>query len=145
MQLIETRQALAGGAAALVGRALIASLFVVSAFGKMAAPDATRGYIAAFGLPLPGAVYVGTIGFELAASLLLLLGWHTRVAAALLLAFTLATAFIFHTQFGNQNELVHFLKNLAIAGGLLHVVLHGGGSWSLDSQEPAARAMVAAR
>lgn len=145
MQMPETKQDTAGRVAALMGRVLIASLFLISAVGKLTASEATQGYIAAFGLPMPELVYVGTVGFELASAVLLILGWHTRAVAGLLLLFTLVTAAVFHAQFGNQNEIVHFLKNLAIAGGLLHVTLLGGGAWSVDGRAAVDNRLVPVR
>ena len=121
------------GIGSLVGRVLLAAIFLVSAFGKLAAPGPTQGYIASVGLPLPLLSYVGAIAVEFGGGLLLLLGYRTRVAAIVLALFSLVSALVFHHALGDQNQLFHFLKNLAMAGGLLQVAVFGAGRISLDN------------
>jgi putative oxidoreductase len=120
--------------AALVGRIGLASLFLISGFGKLAAPAATKAYIASSGLPFPDLAYLGALVVEIGFSLVLIAGWRTRTVAGLMALFAVATALAFHHQFSDQNQLIHFLKNLAIAGGLLQVVAFGGGALSLDNR-----------
>ena len=118
-------------AAALAGRLLLAALFLHEAFSKLAAYSAASAYMRAFGIPaelLPFA-----IALELGCGLLILCGYHTRVAALLLAGFCVATAVLFHTKFGDRNQLLHFEKDFAIAGGLLVLFAHGGGAWALDA------------
>jgi putative oxidoreductase len=67
-------------------------------------------------------------------SLALIVGYQTRVAAALLAAFSIAAAFAFHNHFADQNQFIHFFKNVAMAGGLLQVVAFGAGRFSLDAR-----------
>lgn len=117
---------------AAVGRLLIALIFIASGLGKIAAPGATQGYIAAVGLPLPMLSYLIAVLVELAGGILILIGYQVRLTGLVLAAFTLATAVIFHTNFADQNQMIHFLKNVAIAGGLLQVAAFGAGSFSLD-------------
>ena len=117
---------------ALVGRILLAVLFLMSGLGKLAAPAATQGYIAAVGLPLPVAAYVGATGVEIIGGLLLIAGLQTRLVAAGLAVFTLLTAVFFHNNFADQNQMIHFMKNIAIMGGLLQVAVFGAGGFSLD-------------
>ncbi|GGF42158.1 LysR family transcriptional regulator [Aliidongia dinghuensis] len=117
---------------ALVGRILLAVLFLMSGLGKLAAPAATQGYIAAVGLPLPVAAYVGATGVEIIGGLLLIAGLQTRLVAAGLAVFTLLTAVFFHNNFADQNQMIHFMKNVAIMGGLLQVAVFGAGGFSLD-------------
>src|SRR5207253_847279 len=100
----------------------LATIFLVSAFGKLAAPGPTQGYIASAGLPLPLLSYVAGVVIELGGGLMLLIGYRTRLAATLLAAFSVISAIVFHHALGDQNQLFHFLKNLAMAGGLLQVV-----------------------
>jgi putative oxidoreductase len=121
-------------AIAAAGRLLLAILFLLSGMSKLAAPAATIGYIASAGLPFPFLGYVVALAVELGCSLLLLAGFHARVAAAVMAAFTIAAALIFHSNFAEQNELVHVLKNIALAGGLLQVVAFGAGAFSLDAR-----------
>src|SRR5260221_1235568 len=118
-------------AAALAGRLLLAALFLHEAFGKLAAYSAALGYMRAFGVP--GELLPLAIAVELGGGLLILCGYHTRVAALLLAGFCLATAVLFHTKFGDRNQLLHFEKDLAIAGGLLVLFAYGGGAWAPDA------------
>lgn len=118
---------------AAAGRVLVAALFLISGVGKMAAPAATKAYIAAAGLPAPDAGYVLALVVEVGFALALIAGFRTRVVALLMAAFTLVTALFFHAHFADQNQAIHFLKNVAIAGGLLQVVAFGGGAFSADA------------
>ncbi|MBB3102958.1 DoxX family protein [Azomonas macrocytogenes] len=114
------------------GRALLSSLFLVSGFAKVTAPDATLGYIGSTGMPFPTLALIAALVIELGFASALLVGYRTRFVAAVMAGFSLATALVFHNQLGDQNQLIHFLKNLAIAGGLLQLAIHGGGALSLD-------------
>jgi putative oxidoreductase len=117
---------------AAAARVLLAALFIVSGIQKLFVPDMIEGYIASVGLPFPSLVYVLTIAIEVGAGGLLLVGFRTRLMAWVLAAFTVAAALIFHRALGDPNQFVHFAKNLAIAGGLLHVAAFGAGAVSLD-------------
>jgi putative oxidoreductase len=118
----------------LVGRILLAAIFVLSGVGKIFAPEATQGYIAHAGLPFPQLAFVVAVALEIGGGLLLAVGYKTRIAAIVLAVFSVATALIFHNAVGDQNEFIHLLKNLAIAGGLLQVVAFGAGALSLDAR-----------
>jgi putative oxidoreductase len=119
----------------LVGRILLAAIFIISGLGKIAAPEATQGYIASVGLPAPLLGYLAAIVIELGGGVLLLAGYRTRVAAAGLAVFSVVSALLFHNALGDQNQLIHFLKNLAMAGGLIQVVAFGAGAYSIDNQK----------
>jgi putative oxidoreductase len=119
---------------AAAGRLLLAILFLLSGLSKLAAPAATIGYIASAGLPFPVLGYGIALAVELGGGLLLLTGFRARIAAAIMAAFTIAAAVAFHSNFADQNEMIHFLKNVALAGGLLQVVAFGGGPFSLDAR-----------
>jgi putative oxidoreductase len=125
-----------GSTAALVGRTLLSAIFLISGLGKLAAPAATIGYIASAGIPFPQIGLAIAIGTELLGGLALVAGFHTRAVAGLLGVFCLATALLFHTHFGDQNQFIHFFKNIAMAGGMLQVVAFGGGRFSLDARRP---------
>ena len=117
---------------ALTGRILIGVLFLMSGLAKLAAPAATQGYIASVGLPLPVASYAVAVAVEVLGSSLLIAGFRTRWVAAGMAVFALATALTFHNHFADQNQMIHFMKNIAIMGGLLQVVALGGGWFSVD-------------
>ena len=118
-------------AAALLGRLLIAALFLHEAWAKLTGYSAAVAYAEAFGVP--GALIPIAIAVETGCALLILLGYHARAAALLLAGFCMATAILFHTKLGNRNELLHFEKDLAIAGGLLVLFARGAGAWALDT------------
>jgi len=118
----------------LVGRILIAAIFLLSGLSKLTAPTATIGYIASAGLPAPTLAYGVALATELGGGLLLVLGYRTRLVAAALAVFAIATALGFHHDFADQNQFTHFFKNLAMAGGLLQVVAFGGGALSVDAR-----------
>jgi putative oxidoreductase len=82
---------------------------------------------------VPGQLLPLAIALELGCGLLILCGYHTRIAALLLAGFCLATAVLFHSKFGDRNQLLHFEKDWAVAGGLLVLFAHGGGAWALDA------------
>ena len=117
-----------------LGRLFLALLFLLSGVSKLGSAAATTGYIASAGLPLPGVAYVLTVIVEIGGGLLLLVGLQARLAAAVLAVFTLAAAIFFHHDFADQNQMIHFLKNVAITGGLLQVAAWGAGQWSLDAR-----------
>jgi len=131
---MSTSETTAQSALPLIGRILLASIFILSGLSKLAAPAATQGYIASAGLPAPLLAYIAAIVVEAGGGLLLLVGYRTRLAAGVLAAFTLVAAVVFHHAFGDQNQFIHFFKNLAMVGGLLQVVAFGAGSFSLDNR-----------
>ena len=122
------------GVVPFVGRILVAAIFILSGLGKIGAPAATQGYIAAMGLPAPLLAYIGAIVVELGGGLLLLAGYRTRLVAAALALFSIVTAFVFHHALADQNQMIHFLKNFAMAGGLLQFVAYGAGRISVDGR-----------
>ncbi|MDM0065281.1 DoxX family protein [Variovorax sp. J31P207] len=119
---------------AAVGRLLLAALFLVSGLSKLGAAAVTTGYIASVGLPLSGVVYAITLVVEIGGGLLLLIGLQARPVAVLLALFSIVAAILFHSNFADQNQAIHFMKNLAIAGGLLQVAVAGAGRLSLDER-----------
>jgi putative oxidoreductase len=121
---------------AALGRVLLAFLFLMSGVSKLGAPAATMAYIASAGLPSAGVVYALALVVEIGAGLLLLIGFQARLAAGVLALFTIAAAFLFHNNFTDQNQIIHFLKNFAIAGGLLQIAAAGAGRLSLDGRRP---------
>ena len=122
---------------AAFGRVLIAAIFLYSGFGKIMAPEGTQAYIASAGLPLPIAGYVLAIIVEVGGGLLLLIGYQTRLVALIIALYSIVAALAFHSQFADQNQLIHFMKNFCIAGGLLQIVAFGAGSMSVDARRAA--------
>ena len=118
----------------LVGRALLAAIFLISGVGKLFDPAGTIGYINAVGLPLAEVGYALAVIVEIGGGMLLIAGYRTRIAALSLAALTILAAIFFHDDYADQNQLIHFLKNLAIAGGLLQVVFPGAGRVSVDAR-----------
>ena len=117
----------------------MAAIFIMSGIGNISAPAATMGYISAMGLPFPAVALAGAIGIEVIGGLLLVLGLYTRPVALALAAFSIVTGLVFHNAIGDQNQMIHLMKNLAMAGGLLQVAAFGAGSLSLDARRaPAA-------
>lgn len=114
----------------LAGRVLLALIFVVAGLGKIGGYAGTQGYMESVGVP--GALLPLVIATELGGGLLLAAGLFTRWVAAALAGFTVIAALIFHFDFADQIQSIMFMKNLAIAGGLLLVFRHGAGAWSLD-------------
>ena len=109
----------------LLSRIALSAVFVLSGAGKLAAPAATLDLIASAGLPFVWLAYAGSVLVELVGGSALIVGYRTRSVALVLAVFSLATAIVFHSNFADQNQLVHFLKNIAMFGGLLHVVALG--------------------
>jgi putative oxidoreductase len=120
-----------------LGRIFLALLFVVSGIGKITGYAGTAAVMASKGLPLVDILLPLTIAVELGGGLLLALGWKARWAAAALFLFLIPTTLIFHQFWGIDPKLVqmqkiHFLKNVAIMGGMLLVLAIGAGAWSVD-------------
>ncbi|WP_294122872.1 DoxX family protein [Sphingomonas sp.] len=118
----------------LVGRILIAAIFLLSGASKLADPAGTIGYIASAGLPLPQLGFVAAAAVETLGGLALVVGYRTRIVALVLAIFSLAAALAFHSALADQNQFIHFFKNIAMAGGLLQVTAFGGGRYSLDAR-----------
>jgi putative oxidoreductase len=113
---------------ALVGRVLLASLFLYAGYGKLMDSAGTKAYIAASGLPVPSAAYVVALVIEILLPLLLIAGWKARPVAAVMAAFTVVTALVFHA---DASQAIQFYKNMAITGGLLQVVAFGSGAYTI--------------
>jgi putative oxidoreductase len=117
-----------------IGRVMIGLPFAMSGLGKLAAYGATTAMISAAGLPVPPLAFLAAVAIELGGGLLLVAGYQTRYVAGVLAVFALATAVSFHSNFADQNQMIHFLKNVMMAGGLLQIVAFGAGALSVDSR-----------
>jgi putative oxidoreductase len=118
--------------ALLVGRLFYSSLFVLFGYFKLMAYSGTVTYMAAKGLPAPSLFAVLAVVFELGGGILMLVGYQTRLVALALALYTLVAALIAHTNFADTNQLIHFMKNMAIVGGSLAFFASGAGAYSLD-------------
>jgi putative oxidoreductase len=125
--------------AALVGRILLALIFITSGFGKVTGFDGTVGYIASKGLPLAQIAAIIAIVAELGGGLMLAVGFKARWAALALAIFTLATGLLFH-DFWNADaaakmgQTINFWKNISMTGGMLMAFAFGPGAFSVDKK-----------
>jgi putative oxidoreductase len=114
----------------LAGRSLLSVLFLLSGVGKIGAYAATAAYMSSVGVP--SVLLPVVIATEVVGATAIILGWRTRIVAALLAGFSLLAALVFHINFADQIEMIMFLKNVSIAGGFLLLVANGAGPLSLD-------------
>lgn len=125
-------------ATALAGRILLALIFVLSGFNKIGGFEGTVGYMTSKGLPFASVLLVLTIAMELGGGLLLVVGWKARWVALAFFLWLIPVTLVFHTASSNpgeaQNQMIHFLKNVSIMGGMLQLVAFGPGAWSLDGR-----------
>ncbi len=115
----------------LIGRLLIAQIFLLAGISKIGGYAATAGYMDAMGVS--SAMLPGVIALEIGGALALIVGWQIRWAAAALAAFTVLAAALFHSNLGDQVQMLMFTKNIAIAGGLLILSANGAGTLSVDN------------
>ncbi len=120
----------------LAGRILLALIFLMAGLNKIGGYAGTQAYMESAGVP--GALLPLVILVEVGGALALIIGWQTRLAAWALAGFTLLAGLLFHNDFGNQMQLIMFMKNLAITGGLLILAANGAGAFSLDARRGAA-------
>jgi len=117
-----------------VGRLLIGGIFLLSGLSKLPAYVGITGAISAAGLPFAPLGFAVALSVEIGLGVLLLIGYRVRPVALGLVIWCLGTAILFHHNFADQNTMIHFLKNLLIAGGLLQIVHFGAGAVSLDAR-----------
>lgn len=127
----------------LIGRLLIAALFLPAGIGKLTGFSGTVGYISSVGLPLPEVAAALALIVEIVGGLALIAGFGTRLAALALALFTLVASFFFHNYWGvaAEQQFVQqllFYKNIAVAGGLFTLAAFGAGAWSVDARRAAA-------
>lgn len=117
----------------LAGRILLALIFVISGFGKLMNPAGTAGYMQAMGVPT--LLLWPTIALELLGGIAIVIGFQTRLVAFALAGFSIVSALIFHSNFGDQMQMIMFLKNLAMAGGFLLLASSGATGLSVDTRK----------
>ena len=116
----------------LTGRVLISAIFIMAGINKISGYAGTQGYMESMGVP--GELLPLVIRLEVGGGLAVLLGWRTRIAAFLLAGFTVLSALIFHANLGDQMQFILFMKNLAMAGGLMFLVAGRRHDWSIDAR-----------
>ena len=116
----------------LLARILISTLFFTNGIFKIMNYDGTVSWME--GYTIPGILIIPAIILEILGPILIILGYQTKITAAFLSLFCLATAIIFHNDFSNQMQLTSFLKNIALAGGFLLLVINGSKKFSLDNK-----------
>ena len=126
----------------LMGRILLAALFLPAGLSKLSGFEGTVGYIASVGLPFASVAAAAAIAVEILGSVALLVGFQTRMAAAVLAVFTIVASFFFHAFWAAAPEQAFmqqllFFKNVGVIGGLLLLVSSGAGAWSLDAKKEA--------
>ena len=116
----------------LIGRILISALFFINGMFKISNYEGTIGWMESFGIP--GMFIVPAIILEIAGPVLIVIGYKTKFAAGLLSLFCITTAFIFHNDFSDQMQLTSFLKNIALAGGFLFILVNGTRDLSIEKK-----------
>ena len=114
----------------LFGRVLLGHIFLLAGINKISGYEGTAGYMEAMGVP--GMLLPLVIILEIAGGLALIVGYKTKLAAVALAGFTALAAILFHADFGDQTQMILFMKNWTIVGGLLLAYVHGAGEFSLD-------------
>ena len=121
----------------LLSRLLISMIFIMSGLGKIFDPASTMGYMKSVGMPAVGFFLVMAIIFEMAGGISVLIGYKAKWGALALIIFLIPTTLIFHRHLSDQIQMIMFMKNLAILGALIAVMVNGPGSMSLDTKETA--------
>ena len=117
----------------LIGRVFISALFLISAYNKIFNLESSMGWMEGFGVP--SFFIFPAIAIEIILPLLVIVGYHARLAAGVLAIFCLITAFLFHFDFSDQSQFVSFLKNIGLAGGFLFIVANGTKDWAIDREK----------
>lgn len=106
----------------------------MAGINKVGNPSGTQAYMASYGMPLTGLFLIGAIAIEILGSLSLIVGYYAKVGAWALIIFMIPTTLIFHTNFADQNQVIHFMKNIAMTGGLLYIATYGADAFSIDAR-----------
>jgi putative oxidoreductase len=119
-------------ALALLGRVLMSAIFIQGGWGKLTHLAGTATYIGSHDLPLPYIAAIVAVVVELGGGLAVLIGLRTRIVAVVLALWCIATAMIAHYHPGDANQMIHFMKNVCMAGGFLILAAWGAGALSVD-------------
>ena len=121
-------------AAAFLGRLLLSVIFVLSGFQKLTEFSGTVAFMGSEGLPFPLLAAIVAILVECVGAMLLIVGYQTRLTGIVLALWCIATALVAHRNFANPDQMINFLKNVAMAGGFLQLAAFGAGAFSLDAR-----------
>lgn len=116
----------------LIARIFLGQIFLIAGIGKISAYQGTAGYMEAMGVP--GGLLPLVIALEVLGGLAIIAGWQTKWTAMALAAFTIIAALIFHNNFADQIQMILFMKNIAMTGGLMLLAVHGAGAYSIDNR-----------
>ena len=116
----------------VIARIFLGQIFLLAGVSKLGAIEGTQGYMEAMGVP--GMLVYAVIVLEVAGGAAIIAGWFTRLASLALAGFTVVAAVIFHNDFGDQMQMILFMKNIAITGGLLLLASYGSGAYSVDNR-----------
>jgi len=116
----------------LIGRIFLSLIFLLAGIGKIFNYEGTIEYMESFSVP--GYLLIPAIVIEILFPLLIIVGYKTKFSAMILSLFAILLAIIFHTDFFDQMQLMSFLKNFAIAGGFLIILVRGAGKYSIDQK-----------
>ena len=116
----------------LLARIFISLIFLLSGINKIGNYEGTVGWMESLGMP--GIFLIPAIILEIVAPILIMIGYKVKISAALLSAFCVATAIIFHSDFSDQMQFISFMKNIGLAGGFLFIVVNGAKDFSLDKK-----------
>ena len=124
----------------LVARVFLGHIFLLAGISKIGAYEGTQGYMDAMGVP--GMLLPLVILLEIGGGLAIIAGWQTKWTALALAGFSVVAAALFHNNFGDQMQMILFMKNIAIAGGFLLLASYGAGAYSLDNRRSTATPAV---
>ena len=117
----------------LLGRICISAIFLFSGINKVFHYNSTVQWMEGFGIP--ELLLIPTIMIEIIFPILIIIGYQTRLAAGILIMFCLVTAFIFHSDFSDQMQVIAFLKNIGLAGGFMFLAAHGAKEWAVENKK----------
>jgi putative oxidoreductase len=123
--------------AALLGRLLLSVIFILSGVQKLTDFNGTIAFVGAEGLPVPILAAIVAVVVECVGGILLIIGYQTRLTGIVLAVWCIATALVAHSDFSNPDQMINFLKNVAMAGGFLQLVAFGAGAWGIDGRHSA--------
>ncbi len=116
-----------------IARLLLAQMFLIAGIGKISGYAGTQGYMHAMGVP--GGLLPLVILLEIGGAIAIIIGWQTRLVAIALAIFSLIAAVIFHHNLADQMQMILFIGDFAVSGGLLLLAVHGAGAYSLDNRK----------